>query len=259
MPQLQVRDVIWRVNIGSCKPVAAPWDSSDHGKWGGESRFCCTGKRVGRGNTIPPLSGAPVPWLSPVVGTFLTCEVKCGAAALDIANRQNAQSMTLAVRAIVELFRVLKREDEVHQQVLAFSISHDHSSVRIYGHYPVIAGKHIKYYRHPIYKFDFTALDGRDKWTAYRCTKNVYVIWMPAHFKNICSAIDQLPSNLDFDVPPPSEDTDLSQYLGNLMQSNAGSVSVPVEQDSQSITAEQQGVTPGTSFTMPGPVKRRKS
>ncbi|KAK4206103.1 hypothetical protein QBC37DRAFT_242996, partial [Rhypophila decipiens] len=41
---------------------------------------------------------------------FLTCEVKCGAAALDIADRQNAHSMTLAVRAIVELFRAVKRE-----------------------------------------------------------------------------------------------------------------------------------------------------
>ncbi|KAF5537316.1 hypothetical protein FPHYL_12762 [Fusarium phyllophilum] len=30
---------------------------------------------------------------------FLTCEVKCGAAALDIADRQKAHSMTLAVRA----------------------------------------------------------------------------------------------------------------------------------------------------------------
>ncbi|KAK0256993.1 hypothetical protein LTS00_018251, partial [Friedmanniomyces endolithicus] len=29
---------------------------------------------------------------------FLTCEVKCGAAALDIADRQNAHSMTLAVQ-----------------------------------------------------------------------------------------------------------------------------------------------------------------
>lgn len=25
----------------------------------------------------------------------------------------------------------------------------------------------IKYYRHPIHKFDFTALEGKDKWTAY--------------------------------------------------------------------------------------------
>ena len=43
-----------------------------------------------------------------------TCEVKCGAAALDIADRQNAHSMTLAVRGIVELFRAVKREDKVN-------------------------------------------------------------------------------------------------------------------------------------------------
>ncbi|KAK3343218.1 hypothetical protein B0H65DRAFT_429446 [Neurospora tetraspora] len=34
--------------------------------------------------------------------------------------------MTLAVRAIVELFRIVKREDEVHRQILTFSVSHDH-------------------------------------------------------------------------------------------------------------------------------------
>ncbi|KAL8303413.1 hypothetical protein RB594_008408 [Gaeumannomyces avenae] len=189
---------------------------------------------------------------------FLTCEVKCGAGALDVADRQNAHSMTLAVRAAVELFRAVEREREVHRQILAFSVSHDHSSVRIYGHYPVIAGKDTKYYRHPIHKFDFTALDGKDKWTAYRFTKNVYDTWMPAHFKNICSVIDQLPSELDFDVPPLSEATGLSQELESLMQSNAGSVSEPVERDAQSSSAERQGLTPDTSFTGPGATKRRK-
>ncbi|KAB5581155.1 hypothetical protein GE09DRAFT_1085286 [Coniochaeta sp. 2T2.1] len=193
---------------------------------------------------------------------FLTCEVKCGAAALDTADRQNAHSMTLAVRAIVELFRAVKREDEVNRQILAFSISHDHRSVRIYGHYPVLEGKDTKYYRHPIHDFSFTALDGRDKWTAYRFTKNVYDIWMQDHFKNICSAIDQLPSDLDFDVPPLSEATGLSQDLGHLMQSDAGSASVPVEGDSQSSNAEQPAATPDTSFTRPETrpevAKRRK-
>ncbi|KAM4061253.1 reverse transcriptase [Hirsutella rhossiliensis] len=185
---------------------------------------------------------------------FLTSEVKCGAAALDIADRQNAHSMTLAVRAIVELFRAIKREDRVNRKILAFSVSHDHSSVRIYGHYPVIAGKDIKYYRHPIHKFDFTALDGKDRWTAYRFTKNVYDTWMPKHFENICSAINQLPSDLDFDVPPLSGATGLSQDLGNLVQSGySGSAG---EQDSQSSIAEQQAVTPDTSFS--GGAKRRK-
>jgi hypothetical protein len=132
---------------------------------------------------------------------FLTCEVKCGAAALDVADRQNAYSMTMALRGIVELFRLVKRETEIHQEILAFSVSHDHSSVRIYGHYPIINGNKITFYRHPIHKFDFTALDGKEKWTAYKFTKNVYDIWMPTHFKRICLVIDELPAALDFEVP----------------------------------------------------------
>ena len=144
---------------------------------------------------------------------FLTCEVKCGAAALDIADRQNAYSMTLAVRAIVDLFRLVGREKELDREILAFSISHDHRSVRIYGHYPVIDGKETKFYRHPIHEFSFTALDGKEKWTAYKFTKNVYDIWMPSHFKRICSAIDKIPADLDFSVPPLSQSSGLSQDL----------------------------------------------
>src|SRR5271170_105947 len=41
---------------------------------------------------------------------FLTCEVKCGAGALDVADRQNAHRATLAVRGVVELFRAVKQE-----------------------------------------------------------------------------------------------------------------------------------------------------
>jgi hypothetical protein len=107
---------------------------------------------------------------------FPTCEVKYGATALDIIDRQNAHNMTLAVRGVVELFRLVGRENELHQEILAFSISHDHWTVRIYGHYPILDGKKATFYRHPIYKFSFTVLDGKEKWTAYKFTKNVYDI-----------------------------------------------------------------------------------
>lgn len=107
----------------------------------------------------------------------------------------------------------VKRECEVHRKILGFPISHDQRVVRIYGHYPVIDRRDTKYYRHPIYEFAFTTLDGKERWTAYRFTKNVYDVWMPAHFKMICSAIDQLPANLDFDVASLPE-TDLSQDVG---------------------------------------------
>ncbi|KAK8900777.1 hypothetical protein QC760_010541 [Botrytis cinerea] len=146
---------------------------------------------------------------------FLTSEVKCGTAALDIADRQNAHSMTLAVRGIVELFRLVKREKELHREILAFSISHDHRTVRIYGHYPTINKESTTFYRHPIRTFDFTELDGKEKWTAYKFTKNVYDIWMPTHLKRICSVIDDLPSDLDFEVSQQSElgESGLSQEL----------------------------------------------
>lgn len=141
---------------------------------------------------------------SPFMGTrlmyfpFLTCEMKCGDQAFAIADRRNAHSMTLAVRGVVELFRLVGRETELSHQILALSISHDDSNVRIYGHYPVVqTTTPVKYYRHKIHAYDFTVLDGRDKWTAYRIVKYIYDRWMPSHLETICSAIDS------FTVPTP--------------------------------------------------------
>ncbi|XTI88663.1 hypothetical protein V2W45_1468999 [Cenococcum geophilum] len=93
---------------------------------------------------------------------FLTYKVKYGATALNIIDRQNAYSITLVVRAIVKLFRLIK--------------------LRIYGHYPIIKGKDTTYYRHPIYTFNFTALDRKEK---------------------IRSIINNLPSNFNFKLEKP--------------------------------------------------------
>jgi hypothetical protein len=184
---------------------------------------------------------------------FLTCEVKCGAAALDIADRQNAHSMTIAVRGTVELFRLVKREKELHREILAFSISHDHETVRIYGHYPVIDGNKTTFYRHPIRKFDFTELDGKEKWTSYKFTKNIYNIWMPTHLKRICSVIDDLPPDLDFEVSQQSEpgESGLSQgleshHLSDQSSHDAASLD---EADSQSSRVGSRDVTPDTSLS----------
>lgn len=95
--------------------------------------------------------------------SFLTCEVKCDAAALDVADRQNAHSMTVAVRAVVELYKAVKREKELHQKILVFSVSHDHRSMRIYGHYAIIEEDNTIFYRHSIKEFSFTSEEGKDK------------------------------------------------------------------------------------------------
>jgi hypothetical protein len=194
---------------------------------------------------------------------FLSCEVKCGAAALDIADRQNAHSMTLAVRAIVELFRYVGREKELDREILAFSISHDHRIVRIYGHYAEINGREQKYYRHPIHTFDFTALDGKEKWTAYKFTKNIYDIWMPKHFERLRKVIDQLPPDVNFELSQHSE-VQFTERSGlfqdfrdsNLAQSFASSQSFQGVVDNQSSVGDAQDVTPNTSINEGGPFKR---
>lgn len=108
--------------------------------------------------------------------------------------------MTFAIKGGVELFRLAKREKEIDQQTIAFSVSHDHRTMRIYDHYRVINGRKISYYRHLIHIFDFTALEGKGKWTIYRFTKNIYNVWLPDHFKKLCLVIDKMQADLSFEI-----------------------------------------------------------
>ncbi|QSS64702.1 hypothetical protein I7I51_01773 [Histoplasma capsulatum] len=169
---------------------------------------------------------------------FLACEVKCGEVALEVADRQNAHSMTVAVRGVIELYRAVKREQELHREILAFSISHDHTTVRIYGHYALVKEKQTTFYRRPIRKFDFTEQDGKERWTAYKFTRNIYDIWIPTHLKRIHSAVGQIPPGLDLDVSQAG--------LQFSRRSNAESFE---DDDRQSSFIGSADITPSTSFT----------
>jgi hypothetical protein len=150
---------------------------------------------------------------------------------------------------------VLKRELEIDRKILAFSVSHDHRQVRIYGHYADFKEGDAKYYRHTIRTFDFTELDGKEKFTSYRFVKNVYEIWMPQHFSMICSAIDQLPAYSNPDVASLQESTlsrDLQRYGVSQSQSQSEIESAHEPDDSQ------EHATPNTSFTGAGPAKKQR-
>ena len=143
---------------------------------------------------------------------FLTAEVKCGNEALNIADRQNAHNAAIAVNAVVELYRLVSRQDELNQKILAFSVSHDYEAVRMYGHYALIKEKHALFYRHPVDKLDFTRKDGKEKWTPYTFTRNVYDKFYPIHHKRICSGVDQLPNPEDFAVGSFSQQSNLRSF-----------------------------------------------
>ncbi|MCJ1337733.1 hypothetical protein MMC09_003016 [Bachmanniomyces sp. S44760] len=140
---------------------------------------------------------------------FFTSEVKCGNGGLGIADRQNAHSMTTAISGVVELFRKVGRLMELHRRILGFSISHDNDAVRIFGHYPEINGGTTAYYRHEIVSFLFRGEQGKNKWTTYQFTRNVYEVFAPAHLKRIKSAVNQLPEP---EVRPLSSSLDSDEY-----------------------------------------------
>ena len=137
---------------------------------------------------------------------FIICEVKCGENGLNIADRQNAHSASMAVNAIVQLHRAASqayelhqenqaclRPEELHGKILAFSISHDHTMVKIYGHYALIEGDKTTFYRHLVHSLDLTAMGGREKATAYNFIRGTYNTFVPPHFERIRNLIAMLP------------------------------------------------------------------
>ncbi|CAF9926389.1 MAG: hypothetical protein GOMPHAMPRED_004125 [Gomphillus americanus] len=190
---------------------------------------------------------------------FLSCEVKCGMGALDIADRQNAHSMGIAVRAVTELFRLGGRGQEVDRKILAFSISHDDSSVRIYGYYPVIQLDQITYHRHRISGFDMQAADGKDRWTAYKFVKSVYQTWVPSHLERIRSVLDELPEDITRIDVPPAQHTGLSQQIGDshISTSDVDALEEP-ENDSPSPVEPIPIHTPETSLSAIPTIPRQR-
>ncbi|KAK5264343.1 hypothetical protein LTR96_010360 [Exophiala xenobiotica] len=185
---------------------------------------------------------------------FLTCEVKCGAAGLELADRQNAHSMTLAVRAIVELFKLIKREKELHRELLTFSISHDHRTVRLYGYYPVLDGPKTKIHRHEISAFDITSNNGKEKWTTYKFTVAVYHHSLTL-LNRILSIVDDLPPDFALKLTQQSEaqlsePSGLSQQLDNQVLAE-----IPHPQSSQ---LDLQQMTPDTSTQDKAASKQKK-
>jgi hypothetical protein len=85
-----------------------------------------------------------------------------------------------------------------------------------------IDGGQIAVHRYPIKKFDITNDEGKDKWTTYIFTTNVYDIYGPMHVERLRSAVDQLPdplsdqhqsqqSDLDVLSQPDEEESQTSQ------------------------------------------------
>jgi hypothetical protein len=94
---------------------------------------------------------------------FFTYKIKYKIRDLIIADKQNTHNITMAVRNIIEFFKLVNREDEFYQIILIFFILYNASIVRIYGHYALIKNRTAKFYRYSIKEFAFTSEEGKEK------------------------------------------------------------------------------------------------
>jgi len=195
---------------------------------------------------------------------FLTSEVKCGASALDIADRQNLHSQTVSLRNLIELFRLVGRLNELHREIKGYSISHSDEYVRIWGHYIFVKGEDFTFHRRPMAKFDISPTEeGDQRWKAWAVVMNIYDFWVTDHFKTICSAIDMLPADLNFEVSAPSEPQPSDQELapsGSGLSQQLGSYSLADERVISDSQPSVQPITPDTTIkTGPSNFKKKKT
>jgi len=145
---------------------------------------------------------------------FLTSEVKCGKQGLDLADRPNSHSTTIALRGIVDLYREANRASEVHGRALAFSISPDDNRVRIYVHHPEINGDETTFWRETLKEFNFGNEQGKEKWVCYQFTPNVCQIFALSLVERLKAVIDQLPDPIMQSLEPAAS-YDEASVLGS--------------------------------------------
>lgn len=169
-----------------------------------------TSQRYNGGNSIsnPPRSLTTA--REEIYFPFLTSEVKCGKQGLDLADRPNTHSMTIALRGIVDIYRKANRSSEVHRRALGFSISHDDNSARICAHYPEINGDNTTYWCDRIKELNFGDEKGKERWKCYQFTLNVCQYFALPLLERLKTVIDQLPDPDSQRLEPSTSFDDVS-------------------------------------------------
>ena len=177
---------------------------------------------------------------------FLMCEVKTGERGINEADRQNIHSASIAVRAIIELYKTAfgqtspDRVTELYGKVLVFTVSHDHDRVCLYGHFAVLpdnSTEQLEFYRYPIALISLSMNDGIDRDKASNFVRNLYDQFVPEHLQRIKHAASLLPK-------PDVQQTGISFSASELLLEEVDS-----QQESQDISQQSDEA----SFQKPGP------
>ena len=93
---------------------------------------------------------------------FLISEAHSSKQPLVEAEKQTMHSASIALRAIIELYRKCLREQELNRNILVLSISFDHDTAELYGQYAQVGGQELVFIRRRIDSFQYAFADGRN-------------------------------------------------------------------------------------------------
>lgn len=138
---------------------------------------------------------------------FITREAKCDKQPLEIADRQNVYSMSVALEGVIDLFRRAGRLEKLNGKALGLSMSYDNDTVRMYAHHVVINPQELDdKFRQQLPKMStmkhrtnlgqviLSNDGGKDRWKPYDFFYNACLKFSQRHLKRIKEAIALLPS-----------------------------------------------------------------
>lgn len=119
---------------------------------------------------------------------FLICEVKGSDRAIQEAERQSMHSASIAVRAVVQLYQNISAANEVDRKILAFSVSHNNTTVNIFGHFATVEEQKLTFFRCCLYTGNLAA----DFAKPYNIVRAIYDVFFPQHLARIKVALDRM-------------------------------------------------------------------
>ncbi|KAL8868960.1 MAG: hypothetical protein Q9174_004632 [Haloplaca sp. 1 TL-2023] len=137
---------------------------------------------------------------------FLTCMVVGCDDDFEEIDRQNTYCASVAVNSLVRMSMVCELQNQLHGQVLAYSITHSSEWSKVYGHYPLIhvdenGGTRVTFCRYRLLCLPLAGDGGATKSQIWRFTRNVYFDYAKVHFGWIHLMIQEINAKLrhDFD------------------------------------------------------------
>lgn len=102
-------------------------------------------------------------------------------------------SASIAVRAVVQLYQNISAANEVDRKILAFSVAHNNTQVKIFGHFATVEEQKLTFFRCRVYTADFDTDFASDEWAKpYNIIRAIYDVFFPQHLARIKGALDRM-------------------------------------------------------------------